>query len=273
MIAEALRDGILVPAVVSTICLAVAAWRRRPLLDRPAGALAAAGGFFAGYAALGWAPLLPADRWHWLPHLALVAAAAGLVGGLPRVPPALAHAARAAATGLAAWRLAPTDADSFGVVWVLGLFVAMVVTWELVEEVARRQPGALVPLLLTAAAGAAGVVLVQAGSAKFAQLAGVLAAALGPFVLFAWRRPNSATLAGAVPVVAVLLPGLMAVGKTYTFSDLPRAVFVLAALAPLGLAAAFLPVSGRVRLVAMAAGVLAPAATAVALALSVTPEW
>src|SRR5689334_18636862 len=73
----------------------------------------------------------------------------------------------------------------------------------------RRRPGPLVPLLLTLTAGGAAAVLLQSANLKFAQLAGALAATLGAVTLLAALVPGQPLAAGAVLVVAVLLPGLL----------------------------------------------------------------
>src|SRR5262245_19884057 len=155
----------LLPAGVALLLLAVPLWLR-PELGEPAvrwlGAAALAGGFFAGYVGLGWAPLRPAEPWHWLPWLALLA---GVAGALP-LPGVLRAVLWLGVAALAAWLLFVPGEDwealrqrcylaVGGGVLALGLLIPM----------ARRQPGPGLPLLLALAALAGAVVLERSSNA------------------------------------------------------------------------------------------------------------
>src|SRR4029079_2010536 len=130
-------------------------------------------GFFAGYIGLGFAPLKPDDAWNWLPWLGVGAAVAGLIDR----PWWLAALVRLAGAASAAWLLVPNwesnDLWRLDARVLLGLMVYLAWTTD------RPLPGQatrlwLCLLMLAAAAGAA--VLMLGGSAKLAQLAGVLTA-------------------------------------------------------------------------------------------------
>ncbi len=62
----------------------------------------------------------------------------------------------------------------------------------------------------------------------------VLAAAMGGIAVVA--RFWGADAGGAVPAAAVMIPGLLLMGKLETFSDIPWSAFALPAAAPLLLA-------------------------------------
>ena len=61
----------------------------------------------------------------------------------------------------------------------------------LLEPLAKRQSGGLLPLLLGLVVCGSGVVLEESGTARFAQLAGLLAGVLGGCALVAWRHPHA----------------------------------------------------------------------------------
>jgi hypothetical protein len=225
-----LRDtllGVLLPAAVAAVILLPL--RLNPSLgERPTrllGGLAVALGFFAAYAALGFAPLKPADAWHWLPWLGVGAA---LVGAVDR-PGWLALVLRAAGAALAAWLLVPAWVDDvaprFDALGLLGLATFLFATDD------RSQPddrGRAWPWLLVATAAASAAVLMIGGTASFAQLAGALAAALGgtAVVMLGRRLPP-----GVRGVGVVLLIGLMATGFFNKFSSVPFICYFLPVMA------------------------------------------
>jgi hypothetical protein len=267
---HALLYGVAVPAAV-TAALLLLPLRLRPGLGEPAvrclGALAVAAGFVAGGTALGLLPLRPELPWDWLPWLGLAAvASAAPLPGLLRVALWLSVAA------LTAWRVVPVGDGGEVPVGRCRLTIAMgVLTLGLLAPLARRRPGPLVPLLLALVAAGGAVVIEQSANAKYAQLAGTLAAALGAVALAAVVSPNRAVATGAVLVTAVLLPGLLAEGYFNNFGDVPLTSFVLAAATPLGLAVPELPglraLSPRWSAAVRMLAVLVPLAVAVVLGL------
>jgi hypothetical protein len=208
---------------------------------RAFGALAAAAGFAVGHAGLNYSPLHVDLPWHWS-WLALAAAA---VGG-SALPGWMRAALWPGVAALTAWWLVPPTLfdDAEWKPWraqCYGAIAGSVLVLGALAPVVRRRPGPLVPLLLAVTAVGSAVVLIQSGNAKLAQLAGALTAALGSIMVLAALVPDRPVAAGAVPVVAVLLPGLLAAGKFYSFSDVPLTSYILVAAAPLGLALPELP--------------------------------
>lgn len=108
--------------------------------------------------------------------------------------------------------------------------------WLLLEFLAARPPGGDVPLLLALAFVTAGVVLVQANTARLMDATIVLfAACAGIGVVAAWKRLDAGPLSSAA---GILLPGLLLMGHydTSDFSQVPWPAFALPAVAPLALA-------------------------------------
>jgi hypothetical protein len=270
MLAEMFLLGLGVPTAVALAVLGLGVRFSKSVRQaRAAGALALAGGFFAGYVALRSEPLVPQYPWHWLPYLALLAGMAALVDG-PGVGLTVRNVALGGAVAVVtAWLLVPAHVEPQGtrVAWLLGTALAVLVLWIALDRLTAARAGPLPMVLLAVVAAAAGFVLVQAQIAKFAQLGGALAATLGAHALIAWRSP-SASVRGAAPGVAVLLPGLLLSGVHYTSSDVPLASFLLVAASPLFLAlSAALPLAGWRSVLLQTAATAAPVALAVVLAV------
>lgn len=270
-VAEVLGYGLLLPAAVSVAALLLAlsfSKDRADLAERLGGALALSGGFAAGFAALEWSVVGRTDPWLWLPLLALLAVAVGLVERVAGLPRAVSWVLRALVAGLTAWLLLPSFVEAARSQW-LGVIAATVfVLWGLLAPLSERQPGGLLPLLLSLIAVVGGGVLEQSGNLRLALLSGVLAGTLGGCALVSWRCPQRPLLRGLIPGVAVLLPGLLFVGYFNGYTPLPS--FLLVAAAPLTLwVGALLPRTMKAgwRMVLQTAVVLVPLALAIALAL------
>jgi hypothetical protein len=279
LVLEAVAHGLIVPAAVTAAGLALARWWGRPRGEPAragAEALAVAAGLFAGFAALagsrqlGWEFLQPADAWHWLPLLAVTAAAAGVPDRLPSLPAAARWLLRLAVAGLTAWLLVRAESAVQAVhpAWHAALAAAVLALWGVLDRAVPRRPGFVLPTLLALTAVGAAAVLEAAGIMKFAQSAGVLAAVLGGAACVARRyRPGSPARA-AVPALAVMLPGLLFAGWFNTFSNVPAASYLLVLATPLavGLTALFPPAGLEPR----RQGALAAVAALVPLGLAVT---
>jgi hypothetical protein len=133
----------------------------------------------------------------------------------------------------------------------------------------RTTGGRFATVLLAMIAGAAGAVLELGGTGIFAQMAGVLAAALVG-ISFAAHRPG--VVAGYLPLVALLLPSIVMTGCLNSSSQVPITSYVMVATAPLMLA---LPLSaGRKRMLVEGGVILLLLVAAVGLAYHAEPvDW
>ena len=195
-------------------------------------------------AALGWPAgpasqeepaYLPAARF-WLPWLAGLAMAIELLAKLPGLRGIVGWLPRLLAAWLAGRLLTPPDwhIQEPMVPWLLS--AAIILNWFVLSTLARHWQDGTLALGLAACSAAAGAVLVlQADSARFMDMALFLFAALLGIALVVWARPGNTSPAAAA--VATFLPGLMLIG----YHGLSREVmpsprnFLLIALAPLAL--------------------------------------
>jgi len=249
LVLDLLLRLVLPAAVSSAVVLGLTMW----LLDRKwwdcglAGAVAA--GLLIGNALRAPLPYVPYDNgWPWL----LPCAAASLVFSAVTITfLSQKLAARAilnvVAVSLLMWCLVPGELRT--ATWLLG-FGLLVLGNMLVLELAAQQAAKeqhtswVVPLAwATVLAGGAAAVLIYAHSARFADAAALLAAALVGIAPLAWRSPLD--LRPAALTVATYLLGLMLSGYHATYSDVPPASFALVAAAPLSLALLWLPAVRR----------------------------
>ncbi len=269
-VAEVLKQvqALVLPAAGGAALAAVCALA----LSRRLGFAPAAVGAVAGLAAANWkpdpvAPWWPAAdarAWEWLGPAAVVLAVVGVpshaAGQLIRHfarRPALAHAVvwlprLAAAVVVGAWLLPAGDPPR---PWRVGagLGVLVVLHWLILDAVARapgvadRPPrgnrSAQVVLLQAVALWLASGLCLYAHSGLLCDLATAAGAALFGVAVVGFA--SGADVRGAVPVGAVVLPGLAFLAHETTTNVIPPAGFWLAAVAPLGLAAWLAPALHR----------------------------
>jgi len=201
--------GVLLPALAAGVLLLLLhrIWGSG---ETPAGpALLCA--FSAGHAALfGWPSLPPPETLGWLPWLAILALLPGLAAFRGWSGNAAGWLVRAAVVGaLLAASLRPMLANYWSggeaALWLVLLGAGLLAWWGAAETLAARNPGWIVPLLLLTAACATAGVLLNSGSAKLAQLAGVLASGLGAAMVFGIRHRGFSLAGSGLAVAAVIL--------------------------------------------------------------------
>jgi hypothetical protein len=269
LVLDVLTKAVLPPAGASFAVAAAFLAFRRPGLAAPAAALALAAGLAAGIARTEALPWRPDGRaLHWLPYAAAAALLAGLASRVPKVPASLGALLQAGVACLAAaWLLPIKDPDT--PFWLGPAFVWAVLVMSAVADAAgRAAPGGAVPFALALAAGGASGVLIHAHSALMTELATVLGAALAGLAVAAWLFRADA--GAAAPGAVTFLAGLLVIGQSETFSEVPVAAFATAALAPLGLVVTLLPFVGKLKgfrqVAVILTCVIIPVAVAVVLA-------
>ncbi len=230
--------AIVLPASVSAGLLALILRLGKGRLVLPTVALALTVGLLVGNAARGAIPLVPESRaWHWLIWMTVVITALSLVARLPWLPLYVAWTVRLTSAMLAAYLLVSWDLWVKG--WPLGLFLALVMLeWGFLEMQATRWLDGGTPLGLGLVFGVAALILLHAHSAVLADVALLMAASLAGIGVVAWRwRIDTGPVAAGS---AILLPSLLMIGYTSTFSDVPWSSFALVVLAPLAPALTYL---------------------------------
>jgi len=206
-------------------------WRTRAW---PA-ALAVGAGYATSHAFIRGAPeALPADATQLLFHFAIAGALLGIVEGL-ELPVAARWGARAVLSAAVPWLLLrgleehTWESTTEAALWYAGLGLGLFSVWAVLEWRARQVQGVPQPLVFCLVAGGGAVALAAGRSGVLGQMAGALAAALGPLVLFAFLVKSRRT--GAIPVFVLVLAALAMSG--YFFAELPASSALLLLIAPL----------------------------------------
>jgi hypothetical protein len=188
---------------------------------------------------------LPPPGWHWVPLLFLLAQFDGLLARTPTVPVWGGWRLRLGIGFLAALLLVPNDLHKNwpllvengpfpfrAQVWpILAFTLVVALGWAGSQAVARTMSRGVVGFGLAFALFGAGFVLVHAHTARMADILSIAGAAL--FAVAVVAAIANVDVGGAVPGVAVLLPAILLVGATETFSEVPWYAFVLAGCPPL----------------------------------------
>jgi hypothetical protein len=230
---EVLLPAMIMSAVVLAVWLSVVGLRAASA----GSALALVAGFAVTNAIRDALPFA-LDNTYGLHRLLWAAVPALLFGQLaqpPRMPAWFGLVLRAGGVGLAMWILAPSgEIDSLSAAWLPWAFAGLVLaSWLIAELSTNRSLGSDGAWCFVLTSFATAVLLLHASFARGAEAALMLGAALfGVASVGGWLR---ADVRGAIPAAAVLVPGLLLVGKSETFSEVPLISFVLVALAPVAL--------------------------------------
>jgi hypothetical protein len=207
-------------------------WRTRAW---PA-ALAVGAGYATSHAFIRGAPeALPADATQLLFHFAIAGALLGIAEGL-ELPVAARWGARAVLSAAVPWLLLrgleehTWESTKEAMLWYAGLGFGLFSVWAVLEWRARQVQGGPQPLVFCLVAGGGAVALAAGRSGVLGQMAGALAAALGPLVLLAFLEPKRSAR-GAIPVFVLVLAALAMSG--HFFAELPASSALLLLIAPL----------------------------------------
>jgi hypothetical protein len=243
--------------------LPLAFWPCGVRTGRLLGAAGVLAGWLAAVVSLRLAPLRPETSWHWLPTLGVAAAIVGAIGGSLSIR--IAH--RALLAGVAAWLLVPAFASHH--FWTRLILVGCIFPGAFLNWRTDNANGRVACLALALIAATGALILLHAGTARFAQMAAALAASLLG-VAAAAQRPG--VVAGVAPVASVLLPGLLASGYFHSHSGLPLVTFLLVAAAPAILSASGF--SSRFNISIVAVSVVLALCLALLIATATAPiDW
>jgi hypothetical protein len=225
--------------------------------------------FIVGVWLFPWVPFSPIAHWHWLPYVALTGMAIGSIALWTRGSAGIRIVLYGLAGVATAWFLIPNWDDlrpSYSV-YFAGLASGVLAVNVLTDRVARRLSDVRYATLLCVTASAGAVLLVLSGNLKLGQLTGVLAASTGGGAAAAWRRPSRVSMRSAWPVFNMLLCGLMLSGYLNSESDVPFLCYPLVVISPLTLWIRPPRKGGRRAIAIQTAGVVAPLAIALVVAV------
>lgn len=133
-----------------------------------------------------------------------------------------------AALGIAWWVLPEDSRDKL--VWLAPAFAAVIwLQWVILDRLAAQPGSSSLALCLTLALLTASCVLIHAGTKRLMDPAVVLAFALaGVWLIAIWRGVE---VGGAIPAIAVALPGLLLMGQLNT-EKVHWSAYALTAAAP-----------------------------------------
>ncbi len=175
--------------------------------------------------------LSPREDWQWLFHIVFVLMAAGVAETLLRTRRAIMWVIRVSTCAVVTWMLLPSWAEH-PVYESTVTFATTLAVWGCISALYARwtDRGATAVLFVTCVA-ASGVLLVS-GNARFAQLAGVLAATVAARWVATFWTAAAHDDGGSAAVVSGLVTGLLFVGYLNNYSDVSTGNFSVAALLP-----------------------------------------
>ena len=274
---QQLLPGVLVAVLLSGVfAIAGRLWRVNNWADAVALGLGYAGGHFA---TAGWPNFPPSEATQWLPYFGLAAMFLGVLDVFFR-PAGLLRTLVWILYCIGLLRLLLNAKFQYGwslpegMLWIAGLAAGMLILAGFLDAAVRRDTSISSPLILTIVAGGTGATLMLSGSMLLAQLAMVLAAALGAILAVAFLLPKSVEGRGVVPVAVALLASLWLSGCFY--ADLPSAsalLFAAASLPALSLMSLSEKVPSLRDLLLRAGIVIIPVAISVFLAFSASPSF
>lgn len=239
--------GIVMPAVVALVVMALShipPWRRSSKTLAWGPAVAIAGTFALAFWSIArWPAFPPPAAQGWLPYFAIGVAVIGIVVTMTRENRLVVLALSIVAIEVASWLMMRTRLGARGETawtvfrWTIVVAAALSVWWLAMELLARRSPGAGLPILLAFFAGVAALVLVDSGIQSFGQMAGAVAIVVGVMGLAGLWFRNLSLAGGGMLALAILLMGLIVAASVY----MKTRDLVALSIAPLMLWAGQLP--------------------------------
>ena len=188
--------------------------------------------FFLGIRLLALTPWKPSTHWHWLPYIGLACAI---------LSPLTVHrniVARIAGAGimavLSACLLVPdwNDLPQSRLVMISSFAVALVVVQAGVSSLTMRVERRGLAIVLAGSALGAAVILTLAGSLRFGQIGGCIAAAFFGLMVALFIDRKCDKMPDLSILFTMLCCGAMLVGKLNLSSDVPLISFLIPPLAP-----------------------------------------
>ena len=241
---DLVRQTTLVSAVVSILVAGLICWW--PRVASMAGPASLSLAFTTAWAAQPWTPIVPQSPWDWMPWISLVTGLLGvaLAFGQPR---SITWPLFAAVTVLSVMLAVPDFANLYpprrqSMALVATSIVLLVL---ILERLSARVHNALLAVCYMTTGVSGAIVLAQSGSMKFAQICGMLTAALAGSLVWTWHTNAKHMLSGVSVSFFAVLVNLMFVGYADSLSKVPEYAYALVPFAPVVLWVTAIPSRGR----------------------------
>lgn len=229
--------SIVLPASIAAVVMVVGwrPWRRStPVRNGHWSVPIAFGiGFIVSFFIEDGLPRWPFDRYQWIGPLAAGAAAAGFAHALtPRRWWSVVLIAVATAV-LSGALIAPPGWTTIAA--RIGLALIVLASVLLLEPLAARRPGPLIPFVLIISFTTTSILFFESGFAKLSIVCGAMSGISTASFLLALLNRNFTLARGGAVWIGALLPALLLIGHAYDQAELPLVCFVLPLAAPLTL--------------------------------------
>ncbi len=190
---------------------------------------------FVGIRLLALTPWKPVNHWHWLPYIGL--ACAVLSPLLIHKNAAIRFATAVVAAVASAYLLVP-EWDSLpqpGSVMICLFAVIVIGVWLVMRPLSQRIPHRSLAIVFAGSMLGATLILTLAGSLRFGQIGGSIAAGFFGLMVAEFVARTSDKLTDLSFMFCVLGGGVMLVGQLNSSSDVPLVCYLIPPLAPLTL--------------------------------------
>ena len=233
---QILIQGVVLPAALATaiLLLGFRPWQRKEHYQGGlwSGGIALALAFIVSFISQnGWESLQPNSKRDWIVYLALALGVIGLPAALLRKstwPTWLAGPLLVLAITLI---IKPLDNPTYALLGLPGLCGVSVILWFLLEPLARRRPGASLPISFLIIFTGIAIIAELTGGITFPIICGALSGVCGAAFVISLLNPRFSFHAGATPLLATMPPTILWLQGWYDYSGAPVACFLLPLLA------------------------------------------
>lgn len=276
---QVLLIGVVLPAVIAAAVLVLGfrPWRRKDHYQGGlwSGGIALALAFFVSFISQnGWEKLHPTSKWDWNVYLALALGVIGLPAALLRESTWFTWLAGPLLVLAIMLIIKPLDNPTHALLGIPGLCGVSLTLWFLLESLARKRPGASLPISFLIIFTGVAIIAELTGGLTFPIICGALSGVCGAAFVISLLNPRFSFHAGATPLLATMPPMILWLQGWYDTSGAPVACFVLPLLAVPLLWLGELPVITRQRpwIGVMARGLLAAIPVAIAIVLAMNTQ-
>lgn len=237
---EQILKSIALPVVVAAVIFVIGwrPWRRKvPYTGGQwSGAPAFAAAFVLSFISeKGIGNLKPTSKGEWIVHLAIAAGVIGLLAALVRKPKWLPWLAGPLVATASVLIFRPLEDPKVALLGLSGLFITTLAGWLLLEPLAKRRPGASLPLAFMLLFTGISMFFFISGGLSYSILFGAMSGVCGAALVTAWLNHRFSFHRGATAALAALPVAALWIRSWYYMPqgdhDVPWFAFVLPLLA------------------------------------------